>query len=1059
LNQSPKNKKPVFSAFTINIVFIVFIILGLSLIKYIPVKLNPGKLLPVVYINFNYYGATPEIVEKQVTSKLEGVFETIKGIENVKSFSGEGWGQIQLNLDDEVNAQMVRFEVLSLIREVYPELPNEVTFPRLTQAGANTEDQVQLLTYTINGNVDSYILYKYLNNNIQPKLAQIDGVQKITTYGSTPYQWEIRYYSNRLREFDISKAEIKKAINNYYSQTDLGFGMYSDASNTDELILMTALKGEDKNGANLAKIPIKKVSDRIIYLGEIAHITHIQKKQQSFYRINGLTAVNMVIYATTESNQISLAKEIKNEMLIIQGKLPPGYSITVSYDASLFLEQEIQKTFWRTIASIVVLLIFVLIVSRNFRYFLIIVLSLIANLSIAIFFYYILKIEIHLYSLAGITVSLGVLIDNSIIMTDHIRHKNNKKVFLAVLAATLTTIGALVVIFFLEKEQQVNLVDFAWVIIINLSVSTAIALFFIPAVMEKIPLTKKGGTYFFRRKKRVVRFNNLYRRFILFGVKYRLVTLIVGLLAFGLPFYMLPAKMAGDKWYIKLYNNTFGNEKYTESLKPVLDKTLGGTLRLFTEFVREDIYVVPPQQRTTLNVRVKIPQGASMEHLDAIYIDFENYLSQFEEIDFYQTDINSIENSNLVIYFKKDFEDSSFPYLLKGRLESKAIDISSADFSIYGVGIGFSNALFKGFKDSRLVLSGYNYDELLKLARDAKNELIKNPRISEVFMVTGNSWWFTEVQNSYILIDKKYLARAKIPINELVKELNAYNLRSEYMFDIPFGGEFEEVNLFSDRASESDLWIIMQTPIDLEKSIKLKDISEFYKEEASKIIYRENQEYKLTMAYNFIGPSKLSQVVLEKHEKEINSKMPIGYKAVIPISSFWNVKEKKQYLLLFLILVIIYFICAILLESIIQPFLVIAMIPLSFIGIFLTFYLFEFKFDQGGYASFLLVSGLVVNSALYIINDFNNYDITKHNIARINKYIKAYSFKIIPIIITIISTILGLVPFIFWGNKETFWFALAVGTIGGLLFSFPVIIVFLPLMLKNITINKVKSNG
>lgn len=1058
MDQSLKIKKPFFSAFTINVIFIVFIIIGISLIKYIPVKLNPGKVLPVLFIDFSYYGATPEIVEKQVTSKLESVFETIKGVENVTSYSGEGWGQIQLKLNEKLNAQMVRFEVLSLIREIYPQLPNEVTFPRLTQRGADKDDQVQLMTYTINGNADSYILYQYLNNQVQPKLSKIEGIQKIATYGSTPYQWEIKYYADRLKEFNISKSEIKKAISNYFSQTDLGFSMYSDSYNADTLILMTVLKGQDKEGESLVKIPVKNVSQRIIYLGDIAKITHQQKQQQSYYRINGLTAVNMVIYATAESNQINLAKRIKNEMLLIQEKLPPGYSITVAYDASLFLEKEIQKTFWRTIASIIVLLTFVLLVSRNFRYLLIIIISLFANLSIAIFFYYILKIEIHLYSLAGITVSLGVLIDNSIIMTDHIRHKNNRKVFLAVLAATLTTIGALVVIFFLEKEQQINLIDFAWVIIINLSISIAIALFFIPAIMEKIPLTKKQGKYFFRRKRRVLRFNTIYRRFILWGVNYRFAFLIFGVLTFGLPFYLFPVEMEGNNRYVKWYNNTLGNVKYVDDIKPVLDKILGGTLRLFTEYVREDNYFATPQ-RTTLNVRVKIPRGASLQHLNAIYADFENYLSQFDEIDFYQTDINDIENSKLVIYFRKDIENSSFPYLLKGRLESKAIDISSADFNIYGVGRGFSNALHSGFKNSRLVFSGYNYDELLNQARKAKSELLKNPRISEVFMESGNSWWFTDVLNSYIQIDKKHLANANTSINELVKQLNSYNLSSEYMFDIPFNGEFEVVSLFSDRALESDLWRIMRTPFYLEKCIKLKDISEIYKESASKSIFRENQEYKLTMAYDFLGPDELSQIVLKDFEKEFNKSLPVGYKVMIPTYEFWNVKEKKQYLLLFLMLVIVYFICAILLESLIQPLLVIAMIPLSFIGIFLTFYLFEFKFDQGGYASFLLVSGLVVNSALYILNDLNNYDLTKQKLSRISKYIKAYSFKIIPVLLTILSTVLGLVPFIFWGNKEAFWFALAVGTIGGLLFSIPAIIVFLPFMLKDITNNKVKSNG
>ena len=823
-------------------------------------------------------------------------------------------------------------------------------------------------------------------------------------------------------------------------------------------MLMTLIKGKDQNKVNLADIPIKKISERIIYLGDIAKITHKQKQEQSFYRINGLTAVNMVIYATAEANQVNLAKIIKNEMVIVRKELPAGYSITVAYDASLFLEKEIQKTFWRTIASITVLLIFVLLVSRNFRYLLIIVISLFANLSIAIFFYYILKIEIHLYSLAGITVSLGILIDNSIIMTDHIRHKNDKKVFLAVLAATLTTIGALVVIFFLEKEQQINLIDFAWVIIINLSVSLAIALFFIPSILEKIPLKKSKGKFFYRGKKRVLKFNNVYHRFIIWGIKYRMIFLLLGILAFGLPVFMLPDKIEEDtKPYAEAYNKTIGSDIYTEKAKPFIDKVLGGTLRLFTEFVREDNYFASPQ-RTTLNVRVKLPQGASMEHLNDIYLDFENFLSRFEEIDFFQTNINSFENSRLIIYFKKDFENGSFPYLLKSKLESKAIDISSADFSVYGVGRGFSNALHSGFKNSRLVFSGYNYDELLNLARKAKNKLIKNPRISEIFIASGNSWWFNDVFKSYLNIDKKYLANAKISIIDLVSKLNSYNLRSDYMFNILSDGELEEVRMISDIAHKSDLWTIKQTPVNLGKNIKLKDISDIHKEKASKTIYRKNQEYILTLAYDFIGPSELGSIVLGNYQKEISQNLPVGYKVVIPsYSGWWNVKNKNQYYLLFLMIIIVYFICAILLESLIQPLLIISMIPLSFIGIFITFYFGEFKFDQGGYASFLLVSGLVVNSALYIINDLNNYDKQKRKLIRSKKYIKAFSFKIIPVLLTIMSTIIGLVPFIFWGNREPFWFALAVGTIGGLLFSIPAIIIFLPLMLKDIKNNLTNS--
>lgn len=1050
-----KKNTPAFSAFTINIIFILFIIIGLSLLRSVPVKLNPDKTLPVIYIHFNYYGATSEIVEKQVTSRIESVMQLIKGVEHIASTSGNGWGQLEVSINENANPEMLRFEILTLIREIYPKLPNEVTYPVVSQQGADDENKVQLMTYTINGNADSYTLYKYLDKHVEPRLSTIKGVHKIEVHGSTPYHWEIVYNTNKLKQLGIDKNEIRKAIYDFYTQSDLGMKKYSSVTSTDSSLIMTTLEGAEKNPETVPVIPVKKINGQIIYLKDIAQIAHKQKKQQSFYRINGLTAVNMIIFATPEANQVQLAQSIRETMDGLKEALPAGYSFTLAYDASVFLETEIHKTFWRTLASILVLFVFVLVISRNFRYLAIIAISLLANLCIAIFFYYILKVEIHLYSLAGITVSLGIIIDNSIIMADHIRHKKDRKVFLAILAATLTTIGALTVIFFLEKEQQVNLIDFAWVVIINLSVSLAIALFFIPSLMEKIPLTNRKGRLFIHRKRRVVTFNRRYQKFIRFTAKYRVVILIAGVLAFGLPVFLLPAQLEGEQWYVSWYNKTLGHEKYIENIKPVVDKVLGGTLRLFSEYVREDNYFASPQ-RTTLHVRIQLPQGATIDHLNEIYLDFENYLGKFEEIDFYQTNIYSLNNSQLTIYFKKDFENSAFPYLLKSRLESKAIDISSADFSIYGVGRGFNNALYSGFKNSRLIFTGYNYDDLLKYTRIAKEKLIKNPRINEIFIESGKSWWFVNSKKRYLSIDKEALAHAQTPLNDLVYKIGSFNRQSEYLFDIPFNDEFEEVRILSDRAKSSDIWALMQYPLDAGETMKLRDIATITEENASESIYRENQEYILTLAYDFIGPDELSRIVLKDYEQEINQLLPVGYKAYIPsYGQWWDVKEKKQYLLLFLMLLIVYIICAVLLESFVQPAVVIAMIPLSFIGIFLTFYWFEFKFDQGGYAAFLLVSGLVVNSALYIINDLNNLDKHKPGVIRLRRYIKAYSSKIIPIFLTIMSTILGLIPFIFWGNREPFWFALAVGTIGGLIFSVPAIVIFLPILLKGI-VNKKK---
>lgn len=124
-----------------------------------------------------------------------------------------------------------------------------------------------------------------------------------------------------------------------------------------------------------------------------------------------------------------------------------------------------------------ILLLFVLLITFSPKYLFLIVTSLTVNMAIAVIFYYVFGLEMQLYSLAGITVSLNLVIDNTIVMSDHYLRCKNRKAFMSVLAATLTTMGALVIIFFLDERIRLNLQDFAAVVMINLGVSLLVALF------------------------------------------------------------------------------------------------------------------------------------------------------------------------------------------------------------------------------------------------------------------------------------------------------------------------------------------------------------------------------------------------------------------------------------------------------------------------------------------------------------------------------------------------------------------------------------------------------
>ena len=293
----------------------------------------------------------------------------------------------------------------------------------------------------------------------------------------------------------------------------------------------------------------------------------------------------------------------------------------------------------------------------------------------------------QLYSLAGITVSLNLVLDSTIVMTDHILHRRNLKAFLSVLAATLTTMGALVIIFFLDERIRLNLQDFAAVVIINLAVSLMVALFFVPSMIEKIGLVRRitgkkrrlvlpGLTQTFKtRSGRIFRrfpvyFSRCYSALIRFLCRWRWAVCLLLLLGFGLPVFLLPDKLEGGGKWEAAYNKVFGSNTYKESVKPIVDKALGGSLRLFIQKVYEGSYFTRNEE-VVLYANANLPNGSTLEQMNTLMKRMETYLSRFKEIRQFHTSIYSPRRASMQIYFKKEARNSGFPYTLKAKLLHK----------------------------------------------------------------------------------------------------------------------------------------------------------------------------------------------------------------------------------------------------------------------------------------------------------------------------------------------------------------------------------------------------
>lgn len=1039
--QPATSNKKSFSSFSVIIVFMALMIIGMAFIPLLDVRFKPSRNMPQLTVRFSWANASPKVIEQE-TSKIEGVLGKISQIESIESNSSVGNGNVILKFDKTVDLNQKRYEVSTLIRQLRSNLPDDMTYPEITTNIPQEDDQVSFMVLTLNANSSTHYIKNIAEKQVISELLKIEGIADISLYGATPNQWEVCYDPDLLKNFQISPAEMSSVINRLGEKTFLG--NQKEVGNSSIPVLATTQYIEPIKWGNL---PISNKNGRIVKLSDVATIKLREKPPTSYYRINGKNTINLVVYASQGENQVKLANNIHKQLVNIQSELPHGYIVQVASDSTEFIKEELSKIGLRTFFSLLILLLFVLAVSRSFRILAVLSISLAANLLIAGVFYYLLKVEIHIYSLAGITVSFGIIIDNSIIMVSHLQKQKGLRVFISLLAATFTTLGALSVVFFLKDNQKLLLIDFTYVMLINLSVSLVIALFLVPALMENI-YHKKAKSASIKSLKRISKINAYYSRFIHFEKRYKWAFFIIAILGFGLPVSMLPDEIESEKPMAKFYNKTLGADVFKSDIKPILEKVLGGSSRLFTEHVFEGSFYSDPG-KTILHARGSMPEGCTIHQLNEAVRKMEQYISQFDEVKQFETRIAGYKSSSITIQFTDEAEKSSFPFLLKSQVESKAISLGGMDWRIYGVGKGFSNALNMNYKNSHILLTGYNYDQLYKYAEQLEEKLLENPRVEKTEITSSQSWRSNTRYEYNLQVDKNLLANLGLRYsdytNSLFTQLYSRNLKPFYNQT-----ESQPVVLISSKNAEYNKWDFYNLPVETQKGQKkLSQAGEINKRLMGKTIYKKDQVYQVYLNYNFIGPGPLSKMVQEREIDAINMILPLGYKAQQPESYYyWNRKDKKQYYLLALIIVIIFFITSILFESLLKPLAVISLIPISFIGVFLTFYLFDFNFDQGGFASFILLSGLVVNAAIYIINDFNNLVKRQNKSLSIKTYLKAFNQKIVAITLTILSTVLGLIPFIWGGQTEVFWFAFAVGAMGGLIFSMFAIVVFLPVFLK-----------
>ena len=1002
-------------------------LIGVASIRRLNIQYTPTAEERTLTVSFNYPNASAETVEAEATSKLEGVLSGLDHVSGVSSTSSKGGGTIQVSFNKGTDMDAVRFEAASAVRNIRSSLPREITYPTISRGSG---ESVSRVSYLVKGDIPSREISRYLNEHVLSPLAAVPGVDKVEIGGGVPFQWMITFDATKAASAGITADEIATAFRSYYGSEIVGMARTGDG--------MMSVRLEEESGPDFGAVPVKNVGGEIIHLRDIATWRYEESLPTYYYRVNGLNTITMTAEIASSANLLTTAAAVRAKMDELRRGFPGEITASIAYDSSEYVRDELNRIYLRTGLCVLILLLFVLIIYRSWRYMLIILSTLAVNILTALAIYSFAGLQIHIYTLAGITVSLGIIIDTSIVMIDHYSRYRDRKVFPAILSAVATTVGALLMVLLLPESEKANLVDFIWVIVINLCLSLLISYLFIPSLMEYIPVKAGDRSGSVRGKRRTVRRNRLYSRYINWGVRHRWVYIVLFIAAFGLPFCALPKPLSEKEKTTasraRKALDKFVTWKPYESGRVKIDKYTGSSFALFYGALDRFNFYRQPQKKQ-LNIRAGMLEGCTVNQLNEVVKAMENYLSMFDEISVFTTRISSYNNANITVEFKPEYENTTFPAILKSEVTRMAINFGGANWSVWGIDDNsFSNNIVTSYKSDGIILRGYNYQRLHDYASMMVEYVSGNRRVQEPEIWGGGRYGRP---SSEFVLDYDFGRMTMADVNPY----SYYGTLSSLLYEEVIGkadhdGELSDVVLRSSDLDAYDLWHVVNSPVEIgESKVTLSGLGSIDKRRTGLEIQKENQSYTLEVRYDFIGSYELGRRLRKQVVDHFNNEiLPVGFKAEDP-SGGWFYGNKERYAwLIFLIIAVIYVMLAMTFESFRYPLPVIFMIPISFIGLFLVFGLTDFAFDQGGFAAFVMLCGIVVNAGIYLVTTFQET----------HDYIKAFSRKITPISLTIVSTILGLLPFLSDGPEEVFWFDFAIGTIAGMAFSVIAIILVLP---------------
>ena len=977
-------RRPVLAT-VLTIIIIIFGIIGYNTLG---VREYPSVDNPIISVSCSYAGANADVIESQITEPLEQNINGIPGIRSISSVSQQGQCRITVEFELSVDLETAANDVRDKVSRAQRFLPRDCDPPTVSKADA---DATPILMIAIQSGKRSLLeLSEIADLTVKEQLQTIPDVSSVQIWGEKRYSMRLWLDPTKLAAHGLTPVDVKNAITNENVELPSG----SIEGNSVELTLRTM--GQMHTADEFNNIILKKSGGNVIRISDVGRAELGPADLKSYMKMNGVPMVGVAVIPQPGANHIEIADAVYARMEQMKKDLPDDVEYTYGFDSTKFIRASIDEVKSTIYEAFILVIIIIFLFLRDWRVTLVPCIVIPVSLIGAFFVMYIAGFSINVLTMLAIVLSVGLVVDDAIVMTENIYIRieqgmrplkagieGSKEIFFAVISTTITLIAVFLPIVFMEGTSGRLFREFSFVVAGSVVISSFAALTFTPMIATKLLKRRTEQQWLYRKTEPFFTgLNNVYSKSLNAFLKVRWVAIPVLLIMFGLIGYLwnkIPAEMAPMEDRSQITVTTRGAEGVSYEY-----------MRDYTEDITMLVDSIVPD---ATSVTSRVSNGGGNIRITLKDIDQRDY-TQMEVAEKLTAAIGSKTKARAFVQ-----QQSSFG----GRRGSMPI---------------------------QYVIQATSSEKLQEVLPTFLQRVHENP----VFKMGDADLKFNSPETR-VNINRDKAGMLGASVRDVAETLQ-YGLSGQRMGYFYMNGKQYEIIGQINRQQRNTPSSVKSIYIrcDGGQMIQLDNFVEFIESTAPPKLYHYNRFLSATISAGLAEGKTIGDGLAEM-DKIAEEVLDDSFRTALTGDSKEFRESSSSLMFAFILaLVLIYLILAAQFESFKDPFIIMLTVPLAIAGALIFMHYRDITMNVFSQIGIIMLIGLVAKNGILIV-EFANMK-QQAGESKMDAIKNASLQRLRPILMTSLSTMLGLIPLMFAGGEGANQrIAMGTAVVGGMLVS------------------------